>query len=101
MGILLTGLVSGNSFDSTLPIEINILLGTLLALGGLVFLVSYPFLLYYNPDSLRTEGFALEKMAIERGLYGDNLVGVFDPSKKKPSSALPTDPKSGPEEENE
>lgn len=30
------------------------------------------------PDSLRSERFSLQKMAIEKGLYGDSLVGTVE-----------------------
>ena len=52
----------------------------------LVFLVAYVYLLLRNPDALRSEEFSLSKMAMERGLVGDNLSGLSDPRLVKASS---------------
>lgn len=45
----------------------------------LVFLGAYVFLLLKNPDALRSEEFSLSKLALEKGLVGDNIVGLTDP----------------------
>ena len=50
-----------------------------LSLVLLVFLGSYLYLLFSNPDALRSEHFSLSKMAIEKGLVGDNVSGLVDP----------------------
>lgn len=44
-----------------------------------VFLGAYLYLLLRNPDALRSEHFSLSKMAIEKGLVGDNVQGLIDP----------------------
>lgn len=44
-----------------------------------VFLGSYVFLLFRNPDALRSEEFSLNKLAIEKGLIGDSTHGFIDP----------------------
>ncbi len=55
---------------------------TLLAIGMAVMLVlfvfTYLFFMFKNPDVLRSEHFHLSKMAIERGLIGDNLHGLIE-----------------------
>ncbi len=50
-----------------------------LGLVLLVFLIAYIFLLFTDRDSLRSETYTLSKMAIERGLVGDNLTGLHNP----------------------
>jgi hypothetical protein len=50
-----------------------------LSLVLLVFLGAYIYLLFHNPDALRSEHFSLSKMAIEKGLVGDNVSGLIDP----------------------
>jgi hypothetical protein len=44
----------------------------------LVFLGAYIYLLLRNPDALRSEEFSLSKMAMEKGLVGDNISGLYD-----------------------
>jgi hypothetical protein len=44
-----------------------------------VFLGAFVYLLFRNPDALRSEHFSLSKMAIEKGLVGDNINGLIDP----------------------
>lgn len=46
----------------------------------LTFIASYVFLLFSNPDALRSETFTLSKMAIEKGLVGDSLIGLNEPT---------------------
>ncbi len=45
-----------------------------------VFLGAYIYFLVRNPDALRSEQFTLSKLAIEKGLVGDNISGFTDPS---------------------
>lgn len=40
---------------------------------------SYIYCLIYDRDALRSERYTLQKMAIEHGLLGDNLTGLFKP----------------------
>lgn len=60
---------------------------------ALVFIViitlvfAYGYLLVKNPDALRSETFTLSKMAIEKGLIGDSLLGLKDPSLVENDSA--------------
>ena len=52
------------------------------ALGFLLLVAVFGFVyfMFKDPDMLRSERFSLEKMAIEKGLYGDNIQGqiAFD-----------------------
>jgi hypothetical protein len=52
----------------------------LLATGVVVSLISYLATHFYfmvrNPDALRSEKYSIQKMAIERGLYGDSEGGM-------------------------
>jgi hypothetical protein len=40
------------------------------------FIGAYIFFMIRNPDALRSERFSLNKMAMERGLIGDDLTGL-------------------------
>lgn len=48
------------------------------ALAIIVYVGSYIYLLRVNPDALRSERYSLEKLAIEKGVYGDSLTGVVE-----------------------
>jgi len=61
------------------PEWLLILLIGAVALVLLVFLASYVYLLLHNPDALRSEQFSLSKMALEKGLIGDDLSGLAEP----------------------
>jgi hypothetical protein len=54
------------------------MLAVFLCVFLLLFLVSYIYFGIKNPDYLRSEQYSLSKMAIERGLLGDNLTGLRD-----------------------
>jgi hypothetical protein len=61
------------------PPWLLILVGLALSVVLVVFLGAYLYLLLRNPDALRSEHFSLSKMAIEKGLVGDNVQGLIDP----------------------
>ena len=85
IGLLLSGtavLVFANA-----PSWLLIGVGVALALVLLVFLGAYIYLLSRNPDALRSEQFSLSKMAIEKGLIGDNVSGLVDPMTVESSAA--------------
>ena len=81
LGLSLTGLVFAIRESAA-----GWLLVTLVCFVGLavvVYVGGYIYLLIRNPDALRSERFTLEKMAIEKGVVGDHLVGIIDPDKAK------------------
>ena len=51
-----------------------IALGFLLLIGGIGFI----FFMLKHPDMLRSERFNIQKMALERGLFGDNIQGAIE-----------------------
>jgi hypothetical protein len=51
---------------------------TLLSIVTL-YAVSYVVCLFVDRDALRSEGYSLNKMAIEHKLLGDSSAGMFDP----------------------
>lgn len=54
-------------------------IGTIFAIFTIItvitYLGSYLYFLIKDPDALRSERYSLQKLAIEKGLYGDNLIG--------------------------
>jgi hypothetical protein len=47
------------------------------ALILVLFIFAYVYFLLKQPDALRSEQFSLSKMAIEKGLVGDNVSGLI------------------------
>ncbi len=54
-------------------------LAVCLAFTVFVFLFVFTFLVVKSPDLLRSESFTIQKMAMEKGLIGDNNKGMIDP----------------------
>ena len=42
-----------------------------------LYLSAYIYCLFTNPDSLRSETYSIQKLAIEKGFVGDDLNGMF------------------------
>lgn len=80
LGWLLALLLSSTlgCFSLKAPIWASVLLGVLSTIAVIVYVGAYVFLLVKNPDALRSERFFLQKLAIEKGLYGDSLVGTLE-----------------------
>ena len=62
---------------------------------GIVILIatSYVYFMLKNSDALRSEHYTLSKIALEKGLVGDNLRGLFDPThalSERSASSLPS-----------
>lgn len=79
------------------------LLAVVLCTVTLVLLVFYGIAFFRDPDLLRSEKYAIDKMMVERNLIGDDTTGEFKED-DKPSiparvSLPPTDPSTGEGEE--
>lgn len=74
-GAILATLLSA-SFFGRAPEWITIATFVALVIVFAVYLIAFVVLLFTNPDALRSERFQIEKMAIERGIYGNNLIGA-------------------------
>lgn len=77
LGLLLATLPALVSFNA--PNWILSLVFIFISLVVAVFLGAYVYLLIKNPDALRSEEFSLSKLAMEKGLVGDNVHGLSDP----------------------
>ena len=49
----------------------------------MLFIFSYLYCLYKDRDALRSEKFYIQKMAIEKGYYGDNISGLITSNNSK------------------
>lgn len=78
LGLLLGGIVATVKFGGPhwLLVTLTILLIILLGISLFAFL----YLLFKDRDALRSERFALQKLAIEKMSFGDSKQGVFDPT---------------------
>jgi len=70
-GVVLTSWTKG-------PTWVLIVLSVLACIAVALFLVGYIYFMLKSPDALRSERYSLSKMAIERGLVGDDVVGLID-----------------------
>lgn len=73
-GLLLAGLIGAFQVDAT-PWVVE-LLAVLLVVCFAVYIGTFVYLLIKDRDALRSERFTLNKMAIERGLFGDSESGL-------------------------
>ena len=81
MGIILTGIPVCLFAGS--PEWFLIFLASCFGIMFLTFIGSYVFLLKKDRDALRSEQFSLSKMAIEKGLIGDNIAGLMKKDETK------------------
>ena len=73
LAILTAGTVSCPKLDA--PPWLTILMGVCLGLTVLVYFAAYVYFALTDKDCLRSERFSIEKLAIEKGLKGDDLTG--------------------------
>lgn len=74
-GLVLAALVGVAPFTPPAWLMIS-----LLALAGVILvmiIIAYVFFMRSNPDYLRSENYTLQKMAIERGVFGDSITGLM------------------------
>lgn len=57
---------------------LSTLLGIAAGVSIFAYLVAYFYLLAKDRDALRSERYSLHKMAMEKGIYGDNLAGIIE-----------------------
>jgi hypothetical protein len=61
------------------PFWVSILFGCFSALCGLLYLATYIYCLVTKQETLlRSETYSIQKLAIEKGIYGDSTVGSFN-----------------------
>lgn len=81
------GLLLGGTLVAALAGADRWLVAALAIASGIdfvTFLIAFFYLLAKDPDALRSERFTLQKMALERGLVGDNIGGLVPGSTTRP-----------------
>jgi hypothetical protein len=76
--LALIALATGHVAD-WLVTDVFYMLCFFLGLYGLVYIVCF----FIDRDALRSEKYKLQKMAIERGIYGDSTTGVLEDRKSQ------------------
>lgn len=76
VGMLLTATLGLAAVKA--PDALIILVAVLLSLSVALFLGAYIFCLVNSPDSLRSEKYSLQKLAIQHALLGDSSAGLFE-----------------------
>lgn len=75
VGILLLGTLL--AFSAGLPQIVSHSIAVMLGISVALYIAAYLFCLFTDKDALRSERYSLNKMAIERGLFGDNVTGLL------------------------
>ncbi len=78
LGLLLTALVTTTKLAPDPPTWLLPGLFGLVAFIVLVGAGAYIYLLIKDRDALRSERYSIQKLAIEKGMYGDDMTGVVD-----------------------
>lgn len=70
------------------PQWLIIMFSITMGLSILIFLFAFVFCLFTDKDAIRSEKYSIQKMAIEKGVYGDNNTGVL-PTHRPIANASP------------
>lgn len=87
--VLLAGLALCLKYKAPLILLWVIIVAFLLCL--LVFLTFYIFCFFTDREALRGEWYLIFKMAIEKGICGDNITGILANGANTPNSLQPHD----------
>ena len=55
-----------------------VLFAIIVCIAILLFFFAYVYCLFKDRDALRSEKYSIQKMAIEKGIIGDNIVGIIN-----------------------
>jgi hypothetical protein len=86
IGILITAIIL--MIVAKGPEWLLILMSALLVFSIVIYFFAYVFCLFRDRDALRSEKYSLQKMALEQGIFGDNLSGIEEQPLKNPQLAL-------------
>lgn len=98
LGLLLGGLAAA-SYSKLDPWIINALAILTLA-TGVLYLAAYVYFAFKNPDALRSETFAIQKLAIEKRLVGDSVTGIMKAATDLPGVGVQSQPQLGDKDQN-
>lgn len=76
LSLIIGGLLFLLKFEA--PNWIIVLFSIIISISILFFFFAYIYCLFYDRDALRSESYSIQKMAIEKGVIGDNVTGVLN-----------------------
>ncbi|WP_460095891.1 hypothetical protein [Pseudomonas sp. S3_C01] len=74
MAVCIAGVFA--SFHFAFPVWISYIFAFFIVLTMSLYLFSYVYCLYKQPDALRSETYSIQKLAIQRGFVGDDKTGL-------------------------
>lgn len=78
LALIIGGILLLLQFDS--PMGLTIMFAIIFCIGVVIFFFVYIYCLIHDRDSLRSEKFTIQKLAIEKGIMGDDIIGIIPPS---------------------
>lgn len=78
MGILVSATLA--SFYLEAPYWLGVMFAAFCGLAMLLYLSAYVYCLIHDRDALRSETYSIQKLAIEKGFVGDDIVGRLKPT---------------------
>ena len=75
ISVIIGGIIFLLKFNS--PQWLIIMFSIIMGLAIITFLFAYIFCLFTDKDAIRSEKYSIQKMAIEKGVYGDSSTGVL------------------------
>ena len=71
------------------PHWILVLFGLFSSITLILFGFSFVFFVFRDPDALRSEKYSLSKLAIEKGLIGDDIKGLLEADSEPVAQGMP------------
>ena len=81
MGILLSATLISVGLHA--PFWLQLILAVFLCVTMVLYLFAYLFCLFTDKDALRSENYSISKLAIEKGIIGDNITGMMKLSQEE------------------
>ncbi|OFX25759.1 MAG: hypothetical protein A2041_14620 [Bacteroidetes bacterium GWA2_31_9b] len=75
ISVITGGIILLLEFNS--PNWLIIMFSIIMGVAILIFFFSYIYCLFTDKDAIRSEKYSIQKLAIEKGLYGDNVTGIL------------------------
>jgi Na+/pantothenate symporter len=82
ISLVIGGIILLIKIDS--PNWIVIMFSIIMAFSIFVFFFAYVYCLFTDKDAIRSEKYSIQKLAIEKGLYGDSTSGIILDNNRKP-----------------
>jgi hypothetical protein len=82
ISVVIGGLILFIKIES--PKWIIIMFSVIMGLSIVIFFFTYVFCLFTDKDAIRSEKYSIQKLAIEKGLYGDSTSGIIVENNQTP-----------------